>query len=72
MILHLRQNIKMLILKIHVHVDDWSSLDHNVTCTLKSIHKFLWTPITRICPRKLSNGLNESCLKTLESRDITE
>lgn len=27
----LRQNIKMLILKIHVHVDDWSSLDNNIT-----------------------------------------
>lgn len=67
----------MLILKIHVHVDDWSSLDNNITMLhvqlqYKSIHKFLQTPITRICPRILSNGLNESCLKTLESRDITE
>lgn len=29
--MHLRQNIEMLILKIHVHVDDWSSLDNNIT-----------------------------------------
>lgn len=73
MILHLRQNIKML---INTCTCRWLVIIrqqyHNVTCTLKSIHKFLWTPITRICPRKLSNGLNESCLKTLESRDITE
>lgn len=78
MILQLRQNKEMLILKTHVHVDgdDWSSVDNkitlNVTCTFKSVHKFLKTPITRICPRILSNGLNESCLKTLESHDITE
>lgn len=41
MILQLRQNKEMLILKTHVHVDvdDWSSVDNkitlNVTCTFK-------------------------------------
>lgn len=61
----------MLILKTHVHVDDWSSV---VAISHLMLHVLLnlQTPITRICPRILSNGLNESCLKTLESHDITE
>lgn len=56
MILHLRQNIKMLILKIHVHVDYWSSLDNNITM----LHVLL-NLLTSSSGHQLQGSVLENC-----------
>lgn len=58
--IHLRQNIEMLILKIHVHVDDWSSLDNNIT--MLHVQLNLFTSSSR---HQLPGSVLEYCLMGL-------
>lgn len=60
--IHLRQNIEMLILKIHVHVDDWSSLDNNITMLHVQLHVNLFTSSSR---HQLPGSVLEYCLMGL-------
>lgn len=56
----IHQNIEMLILKIHVHVDDWSSLDNNITMLHVLLNLF-----TSSSGHQLPGSVLEYCLMGL-------